>query len=204
MSSDKRVVLITGCSDGGLGSRLALAFNKTGKFRVIATARNLNKLKDTRSAGIEDLQLDVLSKDSVDFCVEALEALTGGRLDMLVNNAGAVYSMPAIDVDLDDARAIFDLNVFSLITVSRAFTPLLIRTPKSIIANNISVVAYTNPPVNGVYNASKAAANSITENMRLELKPFGVQVIALLTGGVRSNIEANKSQKAGLPADSIY
>ena len=123
---------------------------------------------------------------------------------MLVNNAGAVYSMPAIDVDLDDARAIFDLNVFSLITVSRAFTPLLIRTPKSIITNNISVVAYTNPPVNGVYNASKAAANSITENMRLELKPFGVQVIALLTGGVRSNIEANKSQKAGLPADSIY
>ena len=200
---EKKVILITGCSDGGLGSKLALSFHKTGHYRVIATARNLSKLEDTRKAGIEELQLDVLSKDSISSCVKSLEALTGNRLDMLINNAGAGYAMPVLDIDMDEARKIFDLNVWSLVTVSKAFIPLLLKTPKSKIVNNISVVAYTAPPVQGVYNASKAAANSITENLRLELKPFGIQVIALITGGVNSNIESN-SEKGKLPEDSIY
>ena len=205
----KKVVLITGCSDGGLGSALAIAFHQTGQYRVIATARTLSKLKETRALGIEDLELDVLSQSSISACAQSLSALTSGRLDILVNNAGAGYNMPVLDIDLDEARKVFELNVFSLITVTRAFTPLLLKTPHAKVVNNISVAAYVCLPVQGTYNASKAAANSMTENLRLELKPFGVQVIALITGSVKSNFFKNVPQagdqtSAQLPDDSIY
>ncbi|KAK5939308.1 hypothetical protein PMZ80_008612 [Knufia obscura] len=201
----KKIVLITGCSDDGLGSALALAFHRTSRYRVIATARSLSKLNDTRDAGIEELQLDVLSPSSISTCAKQLETLTGGKLDMLVNNAGAGYNMPVVDIDLDEARKVFDLNVWTLSTVSRAFLPFLLKTPGSKIVNNISIVAFTTPPVQGVYNASKAAANALNETMRLELKPFGIKVIALMTGSVKSRIMQNVEVKGVvLPEDSIY
>jgi len=204
-SPAKKIVLITGCSDGGLGSALALAFHRTGRYRVIATARSLSRLNDTRAAGIEEFHLDVLDPPSISACAKHIEALTGGKLDILVNNAGAGYNIPVIDIDLDGARKVFDLNVWSLSTVSRALLPFLLRSPGSKIVNNISVAAYVSSPVQGVYNASKAAANALTETMRLELKPFGINTIALMTGGVESNIAKNVEAKgAELPEDSIY
>ncbi|KAK5947552.1 hypothetical protein PMZ80_001705 [Knufia obscura] len=203
----KKVVLITGCSDGGLGSALALAFHETGQYRVVATARDLSKLGDTRAAGIEELELDIVSKDSVSACAQKLEALTGGHLDLLINNAGTGYNMPVLDINLDEGRRVFDVNVWSLITVSRAFLPLLMKTPNAKIANNVSVAAYASMPLQGVYNASKAAANLMTETLRLELKPFGIGVVSLMTGSVKTNFYTNIAQQGhwgSLPDDSIY
>ncbi len=114
-----------------------------------------------------------------------------------------MYTMPVLDIGVDEARKIFDLNIWSLVTVRRAFVPLLLGTPKSKIVDNISVVAYTSPPAQAVYNAFKAAANSITKTLRLESQPLGVQVVALITGGVESNIENNREQGT-LPEDSVY
>ena len=90
-----RTILITGCSDGGLGAALAIAFHKRGN-RVFATARNTAKMASLKAAGIDTLALDVLSDDSIKACVEQVSSLTGGSLDMLVNNAGAGYSMPLV------------------------------------------------------------------------------------------------------------
>lgn len=200
----KQIVLITGCSDGGLGSSLALAFHRAG-YRVIATARNLKKLTETRRAGIEELELDVLSQSSIKACAEKLDALTGGVLDILINNAGAGLNYPVVDIPLDEIRNIFELNTFSLIPVTRAFLPALMKSKNAKVANNISVAAYTGLPIQGAYNASKAAANGLTETLRLELAPFGIKVVALMTGSVKTKFfEKEATNTTQLPDDSIY
>jgi 1-acylglycerone phosphate reductase len=115
--SSQRTVLITGCSDGGLGAALALAFHTAG-LKVYATARNSAKLGQCSSAGIETLIIDVLSSESIQNAASKLP-----YLDILVNNAGAEYLMPIADLDIADAKKIFDLNVWSYIEVTQAFLP---------------------------------------------------------------------------------
>jgi hypothetical protein len=87
VSMSRRPVLITGCSDGGLGAALALAFHKA-RYRVLASARNPSKMASLKAAGIETLALDVLWEESVQACVAEVTNLTTGALYALVNNAG--------------------------------------------------------------------------------------------------------------------
>src|ERR1700712_4043024 len=122
MSTSKQTVLITGCSDGGLGAALAIAFHEAG-LHVYATARNPSKLEEVKSHGIETLTLDVLSDSSIAACVAKLS-----QLDILVNNAGAAYSMPVTDLAIAEAKKLFDLNVWSYIAVTQAFLPLLLKS----------------------------------------------------------------------------
>ncbi|GLB16083.1 hypothetical protein ABZX51_002139 [Aspergillus tubingensis] len=205
--SKKHTVLITGCSDGGLGSHLALQFQAAG-WRVFATARNLAKLKEAKKSGLEILHLETLSDDSIRKCVAEVSELTGGSLDALVNNAGAGYSMPVMDIDIQKGRELFELNVWSIISVTRAFLPLLMQSTReggALLINHGSLsgtIAATGPFA-GVYNASKAAAASFTENLRLELQPWNIRVINLLTGAVRSNFHVN-APRPELPPDSLF
>ncbi|OLN87393.1 NADPH-dependent 1-acyldihydroxyacetone phosphate reductase 3 [Colletotrichum chlorophyti] len=201
----QKTILITGCSDGGLGSALAVAFSKAG-WRVFATARNPSKLSQTTAAGIEALQLDVKSDASISACVSQVAELTGGSLDALLNNAGAGYCMPLMDVDLEKTRDVLELNIISLISVTRAFLPLLLKSKSSsgsLVINNTSISSVGGMPWHVVYNASKAAAASVTTGMRLELAPFGVRVVDLKTGTVTSNFLDNLPPTK-LPSDSVY
>ncbi|KAI1278203.1 hypothetical protein F5Y07DRAFT_361054 [Xylaria sp. FL0933] len=200
-----RTILITGCSDGSLGSALALAFHKAG-WRVFASGRNLAKLKKCEEAGIELVQLDTLSNESIASCAAKVKELTGGSLDGLLNNAGAGYNMPLLDIDMAKARQLFDLNVWSLIDVTRGLMPLLMKSTRgAIVVNNTACASVTagSVPFSGVYNASKAAAASLTETLRLELEPFNIKVINLMTGGVRSTFHSN-APEAKLPPTSLY
>ncbi|KAF2756592.1 IBR finger domain protein [Pseudovirgaria hyperparasitica] len=205
MVSSKRTVLITGCSDGGLGRFLALAFQEAG-WRVIASARTVSKTKAVAEAGIEVVQLDTLSAESISAAVIEVSNLTGGSLDMVLNNAGGGYTAPVLDIQWEQARDLFELNFYSLISVTRAFLPLL-RASKSggIVVNNTSGASLWvgAMPFAGAYNASKGAATQLTETMRLELAPFGIRVINLLTGGVRTTFYDN-AKNPSLPADSIF
>lgn len=201
----KRTILITGCSDGSLGSALALAFHKAG-WRVFASARNMSKLKKVEAAGIETVQLDINSDGSIATSVSRIEELTGGSLDALLNNAGAGYSMPLIDLDIAKAQELFELNAFSLLRVTRLFLPLLLKsTHGGMIVNNTSCSSTISGglPFAGAYNASKAAAASFTEVLRLELAPFGIKVINLMTGAVLSTFHDN-APKITLPSTSLY
>jgi NAD(P)-dependent dehydrogenase (short-subunit alcohol dehydrogenase family) len=203
--TSKRTILITGCSDGSLGSHLAVAFHKAG-WRVFASARNLNKLKHAQTAGIETIQLDVTSDDSITKAFSQVSELTSGSLDVLLNNAGAGYSMPLIDLDLGEARKLFDLNVWSIISMTRAFLPLLTKSQHGgIVVNNTSCSSLTAGmlPFAGAYAASKAAAAGLTEILRLELAPFNIKVINLMTGAVRSTFFDN-TPDATLPPTSVY
>ncbi|KAL6855667.1 NAD(P)-binding protein [Trichoderma novae-zelandiae] len=201
----KRTVLISGCSDGGLGSQLALAFHRNG-WRVFASARNLSKMAQARTAGLELVQLDTTDGESIAACVARVSELTGGSLDALVNNAGAGYSMPVMDLDMAQTRQLFELNVFSPLAVTRAFFPLLVKSPGGgLVVNNTSCMAlpHASMPFSGAYNASKAAAANFSEVLRLELAPFGVRVTNLVTGAVRSTFHAN-APHVSLPPTSIY
>jgi 1-acylglycerone phosphate reductase len=199
MTSQKQTVLITGCSDGGLGAGLALAFHNAG-LHVYATARNPAKMTELASLGIETMTLDVLSDASIADCVEKVP-----RLDILVNNAGAAYSMPFSDLDITEAKKLFDLNVWSYLTVTQAFLPLLLES-KGIIVNHSSSGSVLTLPFQSAYNASKSAVARFSDTQRLELEPFGVKVIDLKTAAVKSNIINNQldTKQPALPKDSIY
>lgn len=205
----KRTVLITGCSDGGLGAALAIAFHEAG-LKVFATARNPSKMSQLSSLGIELLTLDVISDSSIAACVSQLSSLNISSLDILVNNAGAQFLMPISDLSIPDAKKIFDVNVWSHLAVTQAFLPLLLRSPHGgIIVNQTSIGACLTIPFQSVYNASKAAFAMFSDTLRLELQPFGIKVVDLRTGVVNSNLIGNvqQTQKESdqlLPEGSVY
>jgi NAD(P)-dependent dehydrogenase (short-subunit alcohol dehydrogenase family) len=203
-----RTVLVTGCSDGGLGAALALAFHKHRGYRVFATARKVERMTHLRSLGIETLALDVLSEESIAACVEKVSSLTGATLDVLVNNAGAGYNMPIMDASSEQIRNQFDLNVFSVIRVIQSFFPLLraSSSPTKMIVNNTSCAPVLAFPFLGPYTASKAALSTFTETLRLEMQPFDIKVVDLKTGAVKSHFFDNVSSNAAVvvPENSPY
>jgi 1-acylglycerone phosphate reductase len=198
-SISKRTVLITGCSDGGMGAALAIAFHQAG-LHVYATARNPSAMTQVSSAGIETFTLDIQSESSIAACVNRLTSL-----DILVNNAGASYSMPLSDASISESKRIFDVNVWAQIAVTQAFLPLLLKS-KGMIVNQTSVVACMAVPFQAVYNASKAAMVMLSDSLRLELEPFGIRVVDLRTGAVTTNLIKNQIEKTQvtLPKGSIY
>ncbi|EHK21694.1 uncharacterized protein TRIVIDRAFT_52907 [Trichoderma virens Gv29-8] len=201
MPETKQTVLITGCSEGGMGAALAVAFHEAG-LHVYATARDPSRMTQLVSRGIETLRLDVLSDSSISACVDRLSE---AGLDILVNNAGAAYSMPVADLSISEAKNLFDLNVWSCIAVTQAFLPLLLKS-KGKIVNHTSVVSGTAVPFQSAYNASKAAMAMFSDSQRLELEPFGIRVIDLKSGAVKTNLIKNQKSagQVSLPKGSIY
>ncbi|OQE35366.1 hypothetical protein PENCOP_c013G08821 [Penicillium coprophilum] len=197
--SPARKVLITGCSDGGLGAALAIAFHEAG-LQVYATARNPSKMTEMTAQGITTLCLDVQSDSSITECLNNVP-----ELDILVNNAGGGYGMPVSDLSIPEAKKIFELNVWSTLAVTQAFLPLLLKS-KGMIVNNTSAVSLCPVPFQSAYNASKAAMAAFSDVERLELKMFGIRVVDLKTGNVQSNFQKNqrKEDTVSLPAGSLY
>ncbi|KAK9368983.1 hypothetical protein V1509DRAFT_639338 [Lipomyces kononenkoae] len=199
MPSPKRTVLITGCSDGGMGAALAVAFHKSG-LNVIATARNPGKMAKLKAAGIETMPLDILSQESIKDAVSKVSSL-----DILVNNAGTAYSMPLSDLDIEQAKETFNANVWAQLAITQAFLPLLLKS-KGMIVNQTSVVSTTAVPFQSAYNASKAAMAIFSDTARLELEPFGIKVVELKTGAVSTNMIKNQKENTPitLPVGSLY
>lgn len=129
---------------------------------------------------------------------------------ILVNNAGAQYLMPIADINIAEAKKIYDLNVFSHIAVTQAFLPLLLKAVdargSSITLNQTSVGASAMIPFQSVYNSSKAALAMLSDSMRLELQPFGIKVVDLRTSVVQTNLTKSlqETQRPSLPEGSIY
>jgi NAD(P)-dependent dehydrogenase (short-subunit alcohol dehydrogenase family) len=203
LDQSKKTVLVTGCSDGGLGAAVAVAYHKAG-YRAFATARNPSKMAGLEVMSIETLTLDVLSEESISACVSEVTKLTGGTLNILLNNAGAQYNMPISDLSIPEAKKIFDLNVWSCISTIQAFLPLLMKAKDgAMVVNHTSVGSVAGLPFQAAYNASKAALAMFTDILRLELQAFNIKVVDLKTVGVKSNILANLTHTE-LPANSIY
>ena len=194
----RKNILITGCSDGGLGASLARAFHAAG-LRVIATARNASKMSSLSKLGIETLSLDVCSETSIAACVSEVTTLLSGKggLDYLLNNAGGGYQSPTTDMSLPKLRQLFELNVFSCVAMTNAFLPLLLESNTKTIINQTSVAAGFPLAWQGAYNASKAAISMLGDVYRMELSgTYGVKVIELRTARVASQFYDNYAPDA--------
>lgn len=169
---------------------------------MFATARNAGAMAALADKGIETISLEVTDETSIQSCVEHVRAATGDRgLDMLINNAGINYTVPALDMDMADVRRVFETNVFAVMSICQRFAPLLIEAKGTIVM--IGSLAGVIPYVFGAgYNASKGALHQYANTLRVELAPFGVKVINVVTGGVSSQL--SKRVARTLPPDSYY
>lgn len=204
MASELKSVLITGCSAGGIGAGLAEAFHENGYY-VFATARTPSKISQSlaEASNVTVLTLDVLSSESIAAAVESVTRVTGGKLDVLVNNSGRLMVMPALDTSIEEGKRLFDTNYWAVLAMIQAFAPLLIKA-KGYLVNNTSVSGVVPFGAFGsIYNSSKAAAILGSETWRLELAPLGVRTLTLVTAGVKSNVFTNMTPTK-IPENSYY
>ena len=183
MAEPSRSVLITGCSSG-IGHELALRMQRRD-WIVYATARRLAAIEDLAHAGCEVLALDVTSEDSM---VEALGTLAGRGiiLDALVNNAGYGLYGPVEQLGLKDARAQFETNVFGLVRMTQLVLPIMRQAHRGRIVNISSVGGRTVFPGSAFYHASKFALEALSDALRFEVHPFGIDVVLIEPGPVRT------------------
>ncbi|KAK6078939.1 IBR finger domain protein (short-chain dehydrogenase) [Seiridium cupressi] len=198
-----KTVLITGCSEGGLGSALCKAFLHVG-CHVFVTVRNPAKAAYLYGdARCEILALDVASRESIDTCVSQIrKRLNGKGLDILVNNAGIGLTAPLLDTSIDEAKMLFDVNVWGLLAVTQAFASLLIEA-RGTILNISSIAGAVQMAWQGVYNSSKAAVTFLSETLRIELSPLGVHVVTAMVGEIETEFYG-KGASFALPPGSHY
>ncbi|KAJ4415540.1 hypothetical protein N0V82_007262 [Gnomoniopsis sp. IMI 355080] len=199
-----KTVLITGCSEGGLGAALAKAFQEQG-YHVFATLRNPAKagsLAGEHGTNVDVLPLDTTSQESIGACLETVRKKTDGKLEILVNNAGIGATMPMLHMPIDQAKEIYEVNVWGTLRLVQAFAPLLLESKGSIM-NICSIVGAANVAWQGAYNSSKAAETMISESLRIELEPLGIRVLTVMLGQVSTQMYAN-SAIVHLPEGSPY
>jgi NAD(P)-dependent dehydrogenase (short-subunit alcohol dehydrogenase family) len=195
-------VLITGCSSG-VGRAAAKAFRAAG-FETFATARNPETLEELRALGCRILALDVADEQSRRLAVEAVEAQFGA-VGILVNNAGYAHYGPLEEISLDDLRRQFETNVFGGLRLAQLALPAMRRAGKGRIVNVSSVAGRVSVLGGGPYHASKFALEALTDSLRPEVEPFGVQVVNVLPGPIATNFEATLMKSlADSRADSPY
>jgi NAD(P)-dependent dehydrogenase (short-subunit alcohol dehydrogenase family) len=187
-----QVVLVTGCSTG-IGRAVAKELKARG-HRPFATARKIEAIADLEAAGIETLRLDVTEPASIRAAVTAIVD-RAGRVDVLVNNAGVNAFGPIAELPLEELRSVLETNVIGLVAAMQAVFPAMAAKRSGRIVNVGSVVGLLPTPFAAGYCASKAAVHSLSEVLRQEVKPFGIEVVVVQPGGVRSNIAESGGAK---------
>ncbi len=191
-------VLVTGASSG-IGKATAVEFAARG-HRVFAAARREAELGELSAANdlIEALPMDVTDGASVaEAAVRVEEATAGYGLDVLVNSAGYALGGPVEALSDDAVQHQFQTNVFGLLDVTRAFLPRMRERRSGRIVNISSVVGRVVFPGMGVYSATKYALEALSDALRMELAPFGVAVVLIEPGFVKTDIgDASQRQAA--------
>ncbi|HLU65176.1 MAG TPA: SDR family oxidoreductase [Kofleriaceae bacterium] len=194
----KPTVLITGAT-AGIGRHAALHLAARG-FRVIATGRNtaaLASLTAEAEGELTPLRLDVTDPASIAGAVEVVDRITAGRgVDVLVNNAGYGDIAPLEEMSDADLRAQYETNVFGLMAVTRAFLPRMRERGAGRIINVSSLGGTFTLPLFGAYNSTKYAVESLSDALRLELRPFGVHVSLIEPGPIRTSFSSHSLRSA--------
>lgn len=207
MAESRGAVLVTGASTG-IGRACALELDRQG-YRVFAGVRREEDgemLRVGASGRLAPLHLDVTWESDIAAAVSAVEeACPEQGLHGLVNNAGIAVAGPLEFLPMDELRKQFDVNVLGLLAVTQAFLPLL-RRARGRIVNLGSVSGRVSMPFVGPYAASKHALEAISDSLRVELRPWGIPVVLLQPGVVRTPIwdkgrEAGRELRARMPAD---
>ncbi|KAI0639988.1 NAD-P-binding protein [Trametes polyzona] len=203
MSNSKTVVLVTGCSRGGIGFALCEEFASRGCI-VYAAARRLESMNGFTHENIHPLApVDVTDDANVREAVDTVISREG-HIDVLVNNAGVGNTGAVIDVDMQEIINTFNTNVFSVVRMAKAVIPHMASRKKGTIVNIGSIAGEIPVPWGGIYGASKAALHSITDALYMECIPLHINVVLVAPGGVKSNIAANQVERVKLPENSLY
>ncbi|KAK2613348.1 hypothetical protein N8I77_000266 [Diaporthe amygdali] len=148
------------------------------------------------------MALDVADPSSIAAAARAV-ADSGRGLQVLVNNAGGGYVRPVLDIDIAAAQRLFDINLWGPLRMIQAFADLLISS-RGRIVNVSSSAAVINSPWYSTYAGSKAALNTVSETLRLELEPFGVSVTTIMPGVIDSKLHVNDAAVFDIPPSSRY
>jgi NADP-dependent 3-hydroxy acid dehydrogenase YdfG len=183
MADTSRAVLITGCSTG-IGRATAEHLAERG-WTVYATARRLDSIEDLKERGCRTLALDVTDEASMQAAVHVIEEAEGA-VGVLVNNAGYSQSGAVESVSLDDVRAQFETNVFGLLRMCQLALPGMRRQNWGKVVNVSSMGGRLVFPGGGIYHATKYAVEAISDAMRFEVRGFGVDVIVIEPGLIKT------------------
>jgi NAD(P)-dependent dehydrogenase (short-subunit alcohol dehydrogenase family) len=197
MNTQKRV-LVTGASSG-IGRATALEFADRG-HRVFLAARRAEELEQVAHGGndMTPLPMDVTDEKSIQAAAQEIDEFTGGYgLDVLVNAAGYALLGPVEGLGDEAVKHQFETNVFGLLAVTRTFVPQMRERHQGRVINVSSVVGRMVFPGMGIYSATKFAIEALTDALRMELASFGVQVVLVEPGFVKTDIKAASQRQSG-------
>lgn len=178
-----KTALVTGASSG-IGEATARQLLADG-YRVYAGARRVDRMAKLADAGATPLALDVTDDASMVAVVRQIEA-EAGAIDVLVNNAGYGSYGSLEEVPIDEGRRQFEVNVFGLARLTQLVLPKMRERRSGAIVNISSIGGKIYEPYGSWYHATKFAVEGMSDSLRLELEPFGIRVIIIEPGGIKS------------------
>jgi NAD(P)-dependent dehydrogenase (short-subunit alcohol dehydrogenase family) len=193
-------VLVTGASSG-IGAACVERLARVG-WHVLAGVRTAEDAERLRGQGVEPIMIDVVNAGSIEAAAKRIDVL-----DALVNNAGIAVSMPVEFLPLEELRHQLEVNVVGQVAVTQAFLPHL-RAARGRIVNVGSIAGRSSLPFLGAYAASKHALEAITDALRVELQPFGIEVSIVEPASIatpiwRKGAERFQQLAAALPPDLV-
>lgn len=184
MKKHYKVILVTGASSG-IGYETAMRLARQG-HRVYAAARRMERMEPLRAEGIVPIRMDVTDNRSMSEVVKKiLEA--EGRIDVLVNNAGYGYFGAIENVSSEEAHRQLEVNVFGLAELCRMVLPAMRKQGSGRIINTSSIAGKIVLPFGGWYHVSKFAVEALGDALRMEMKPYGIDVVLIEPGGIRTD-----------------
>ncbi|MFE5409351.1 oxidoreductase [Microbacterium sp. NPDC056569] len=188
-----KTALVTGASSG-IGAETARHLQSLG-FTVYGAARRTDRLQALGADGIRPLAMDVTDEQSMTDGVAQIIAETG-RMDVLVNNAGYGSYGAIEDVPLEEARRQFEVNVFGAMQLARLVLPHMRAQRSGTVVNITSMGGKIYTPLGGWYHGTKFALESLSDCLRLEVAPFGIDVVVIEPGGIAT-------EWGGIAADNL-
>lgn len=184
MINDKKVVLVTG-GTSGIGKATARLLREKG-FITYASGRNLSKAKDIEELGVKLLYIDLENEDTM---VEGVKKIISenGRIDILINNAGYGIAGAIEEVPIEEARRQFEVNLFAQMRLCQLVIPYMVENKWGKIINITSIASLVSSPVLSWYCASKVALSFMSLSLRSELRQFGIDVVEVAPGGIKTN-----------------
>ena len=180
----QKVILITGASSG-MGYETARILAGQG-HRVYGAARRVQKIEELAQYGVQALPLDITDEASIIACVKEIIDREG-RIDVLINNAGYGYLGAIEDVSIADAKHQFEVNIFGLARITQEVLPHMRKQYSGRIVNLASVAGHVTFAFAAWYNATKYALEAFSDALRMEVKPFGIDVVIIEPGGIRTD-----------------
>jgi NAD(P)-dependent dehydrogenase (short-subunit alcohol dehydrogenase family) len=195
--TDGRIALVTGGTDG-LGRATAVMLAERG-YRVFAGGRNAERVAALqqsargRKLSLTAMELDVCDDASVERAVAEIEK-NAGTVDVLVNNAGIAIAAVMEEITLADLRRQFETNYFGLVRMSQRVLPGMRGKLSGRIINMSSIGGKITSPLFGPYSSSKHAVEAVSDAMRLEVYPFGIQVVLIEPGYIPTSMNRNAGE----------